>query len=141
MAMTPTNRRSALVIMILAGAVLTACGTPRPKDFGGRWRPVNRFHTNVVELPLQRDYRYFAAPLDQTLKTMLVRWSQDNGLVLDYQMRSDFSLPVSAGEIESTDIHSALNALNDIFAPQHVNAELRDGYIKVSEIPERASST
>lgn len=141
MAMTPPVRGPALATMILAVLALTACGTPRPKDFGGRWKPVNRFQANVVELPLRRDYHYFAAPLDQTLRTMLARWSHDNGLVLDYQLRSDFSLPSSAGAIQSTDIHAVLNAINNIFAPQSVNAQLLDGHILVTEIQAGAPSS
>ena len=87
--------------------LLSACGTPAAKDFGGRWKPVNKYDDKVVEIPLALPYTYYAAPMDGTLKTMLTRWTKDTGLKLAYRLRSDFSLTRSASGIHTTELRDA----------------------------------
>jgi hypothetical protein len=106
--------------------VLTACGTPAAKDFGGRWKPVNKYDDKVVEIPLAVPYTYYAAPMDGTLKVMLTRWTSDTGAKLNYKLRSDFTLPKSASAIHTSELRDAASQLSAIYAPQGV-AVLVDG--------------
>jgi hypothetical protein len=100
--------------------LLSACGTPAAKDFGGSWKPVNRYDDKAVEIPLAVPYTYYAAPMDGTLKVMLTRWSTDTGTKLDYKLRSDFTLPKSASAIHTTESRDAASQLSAIYAPQGV---------------------
>jgi hypothetical protein len=63
-------------------AAMTACGTPPPEDFGGHWAPLSRYQEAPAEIPLAPSYLFYAAPIDETLKTMLERWARDAGLKL-----------------------------------------------------------
>jgi hypothetical protein len=99
---------------------LTACGTPPAKDFSGSWRPLNRFHSQATEIPLQQAYAFYAAPMDETLKTMLSRWAKDTGRTLDYGLDYDVTLYKPVADIRTTDIDSAVQQLSTIFAAQHV---------------------
>ena len=100
--------------------LLTACGTPAAKDFGGSWKPVNKYDDKTVEIPLAVPYTYYAAPMDGTLKTMVTRWSTDTGVKLDYKLRSDFTLPKSASAIHTTEGRDAASQLSAIYGPQGI---------------------
>jgi hypothetical protein len=100
--------------------LLSACGTPAAKDFGGSWKPVNRYDDKTVEIPLAVPYTYYAAPMDGTLKVMLTRWSTDTGIKLDYKLRSDFTLPKTASAIHTTEGRDAASQLSAIYAPQGI---------------------
>lgn len=112
----------AFTLFLVTGFVLalTACGTPPAKDFGGRWRPVNKYDDKAVEIPLAVPYTYYAAPMDGTLKVMLTRWSTDTGLKLNYKLRSDFTLPKSTSSIHTTEGRDAASQLSAIYAAQGV---------------------
>ncbi|MDR6644121.1 hypothetical protein J2X57_003359 [Luteibacter sp. 1214] len=124
----------ALTLLLVSGFVLllSACGTPPAKDFGGRWRPVNKYDDKVVEIPLAVPYTYYAAPMDGTLKVMLTRWSSDTGMKLNYKLRSDFTLPKSTSSIHTTEGRDAASQLSAIYAPQGV-VVLIDGPVIVVE--------
>src|SRR5690606_33183928 len=51
--------------ILLPALLLAGCGTPAARDFGGRWKPVNRFRSATTEIPLGRHYTYYAAPMDE----------------------------------------------------------------------------
>lgn len=121
---------SLLVATILA---LSACSTPPAKDFGGRWKPVNRYDDTTVEIPLALPYTYYAAPMDGTLKTMLTRWSTDTGLKLNYKLRSDFTLPRSAAAIHTSEARDAATQVSTIFAAQGVTVVVTGSEILVAE--------
>jgi hypothetical protein len=106
--------------------LLSACGTPAAKDFGGSWKPVNRYDDKTVEIPLAVPYTYYAAPMDATLKTMLTRWTNDTGLKLSYRLRSDFTLSKSTSQIHTSELRDAAAQLSKIYAPQGV-AVIVDG--------------
>jgi hypothetical protein len=112
--------------------LLSACGTPAAKDFGGRWKPVNRYDDKTVEIPLAVPYTYYAAPMDATLKTMLTRWTTDTGLKLSYRLRSDFTLSKSTAQIHTSELRDAAAQLSKIYAPQGV-AVIVDGPTLVIE--------
>lgn len=120
--------RPALSVVVTSGVavLLSACGTPPAKDFGGRWRPVNKYDDKVVEIPLAVPYTYYAAPMDGTLKTMLTRWTTDTGMKLSYKLRSDFTLPKTTSGIHTTEVRDATSQLSAIYAAQGV-AVLVDG--------------
>lgn len=126
--------RPAFLLCVLAGAslLLSACGTPPAKDFGGRWRPVNKYDDKAVEIPLAVPYTYYAAPMDGTLKVMLTRWSTDTGMKLNYKLRSDFTLPKSTSSIHTTEGRDAASQLSAIYAAQGV-VVLIDGPVIVVE--------
>ena len=120
------NKVLTLPLTLCLVAALAACGTPPAKDFGGQWRPVNKYDEKVVEIPLAVPYTYYAAPMDGTLKSMLTRWTSDNGMKLDYKLRSDFTLTKAASGIHTTEVRDAASQLSAIYAPQGVSV-LVDG--------------
>lgn len=106
--------------MLLAIAMLTACSTPPARDFGGPWKPVNRFQRAPTEIPLNPAYVYYASPMDETLKTMLTRWARDSGRTLSYELPFDVTLYQPVSGIRTTDIDDAVARLNTIYAAQGV---------------------
>lgn len=113
--------------MLLAIAALAACGTPPAKNFSGPWKPVNRFQNTPTEIPLNPAYVFYASPMDETLKTMLARWSRDSGRELSYKLPFDVTLYQPVAGIRTTDIDDAMAQLNAIYAAQgvSVSANLR----------------
>lgn len=114
--------------------LLTACGTPAAKDFGGSWKPVNKYDDKTVEIPLAVPYTYYAAPMDGTLKTMLTRWTNDTGMKLAYKLRSDFTLPKSASSIHTSEARDAASQLSAIYAPQGVAVTIAGSELVVEEV-------
>jgi hypothetical protein len=114
--------------------LLSACGTPAAKDFGGRWKPVNKYDDKVVEIPLALPYTYYAAPMDGTLKTMLTRWTKDTGLKLAYRLRSDFSLTRAASGIHTTELRDATAQLSTIYGAQGVAVTVDGPQLVVEEV-------
>ncbi len=114
--------------------LLSACGTPAAKDFGGRWKPVNRYDDKTVEIPLAVPYTYYAAPMDGTLKTMLTRWTSDTGMKLQYKLRSDFTLPKSTAAIHTTEVRDATSQLSTIYAQQGVAVTVQGPDLIVEEL-------
>lgn len=114
--------------------VLTACGTPSAKDFGGRWKPVNKYDDKVVEIPLAVPYTYYAAPMDGTLKTMLTRWTKDTGMKLAYRLRSDFSLTRATSGIHTTELRDATTQLSTIYGAQGVAVTVNGPELVVEEV-------
>lgn len=106
----------------LAVVVATAaCGTPPPSDFGGDWRPVNRFHDEPSAIPLQPAYAFHATPIDETLKKMLERWAADSGLKLSYRLDVDYTLHTPVARIRTSDLSAATSELTDLYAAQGVS--------------------
>jgi hypothetical protein len=121
-----------LMGMLLSGTlVLAGCGAPPPKDFGGAWKPVNRFPATTTVIPLNQQYEFFASPMDGTLKTMLTRWAKDSGLTLSYRITDDYTLTAQASQIHTLDIHVAIGQLNTIYASQGVLITSSDRQIDV----------
>jgi hypothetical protein len=120
--------------MALFAAMLSACGTPAAKDFGGSWKPVNHFEDKTTEIPLAVPYTYYAAPMDGTLKTMLSRWTADNGMKLQYKLRSDFTLTKAASAIHTTELRDAVSQLSSIYGPQGVAVLVAGPDLVVEEI-------
>lgn len=114
--------------------LLSACGTPAAKDFGGSWKPVNKYDDKVVEIPLALPYTYYAAPMDSTLKTMLTRWTKDTGLKLQYRLRSDFSLTRAASGIHTTELRDATAQLSKIYGAQGVAVTVNGSDLVVEEV-------
>lgn len=112
--------RCALAGLILATLALSACGTPPAKDFGGSWKPVNRFQSRPTAIPLNRAYTYYAAPMDETLKAMLTRWARDTDRALDYSLGYDVTLYGPVADIRTSDLQAATRQLNNIYAAQNV---------------------
>lgn len=109
-------------IAAVAALMVAGCATKSAPDFGGRWKPVNRFAVATTEIPLYSSYVYQASPMDGTLKAMLERWAKDSGRTLDYRLNSDFTLygavskidrETGAVEYESTS-RGAVSYLNDL---------------------------
>jgi hypothetical protein len=113
--------------------LLSACGTPAAKDFGGSWKPVNRYDDKTVEIPLAVPYTYYAAPMDGTLKTMVTRWTNDTGMKLAYKLRSDFTLPKSTAAIHTSEARDAASQLSAIYAPQGVAVTIDGPELVVQE--------
>lgn len=121
-------------IILVFSLALTGCGTPPARDFGGSWKPVNHFDKKTTEIPLAVPYTYYAAPMDGTLKTMLTRWTTDNGMKLQYKLRSDFTLTTAASAIHTSELRDAASQLSGIYAPQGVAVVVNGPDLVVDEI-------
>ncbi|KHL57323.1 hypothetical protein [Xanthomonas cannabis] len=108
---------------VVSGAILllSACATKAAPDFGGRWKPVNRFAKTTMEIPLYKSYVYQATPMDGTLKAMLERWAKDSSMDLDYKILSDYTLFGAVAEISSTNVNEAAASLSAVYAGQGVS--------------------
>ena len=128
--------RPALILFFVSSLtmLLSACGTPAAKDFGGSWKPVNKYDDKVVEIPLAVPYTYYAAPMDGTLKVMLTRWTSDTGLKLNYKLRSDFTLPKTTSAIHTTELRDATAQLSTIYAAQGVAVVVQGPELLVTDI-------
>lgn len=125
----------------LAAIMLAGCAAPKPKDFNGKWIPVNRFSATTSPIPLHRSYTYFASPLDATLKSLLERWARDTGMRVDYRYGNDFTLYAPVSAIHTTDVASALGQLNHIYASQDVRITVNRGAFVVDAQPPSQPST
>ena len=88
-----------MALAMATAALATACTTTPAPEFGGKWRPVNRFADTTREIPLNPAYMYYALPMDGTLKGVLARWAKDTHAGLSYQLSSDYTLPAAVGQI------------------------------------------
>jgi len=120
---------------MLAALALSGCGTPPAKDFGGSWKPINRFQDAPSEIPLAQPYAFYASPMDGTLKTMLTRWSKDSGMVLSYQLHSDFTLFKPVAQIHTPNAKAAAAELSAIYASEGVQISVSDRQIIVEAAP------
>ncbi|BDU23252.1 hypothetical protein [Dyella sp. GSA-30] len=118
---------------MLAALALSGCGTPPAKDFGGSWKPVNRFQDAPTEIPLAQPYAFYASPMDGTLKAMLTRWSKDSGMVLSYQLHSDYTLFKPVSQIHTPNAKAAAAELSAIYASEGVQITVNDRQIVVEE--------
>jgi type IV pilus biogenesis protein CpaD/CtpE len=121
-----------LVLAIALASTLAGCGTPPAKDFGGSWKPVNHYQDHTTAIPLAQAYTFYASPMDGTLKTMLTRWSKDSGMVLSYQLTSDYTLYKPVAQIQTHDIRAAAADLNSIYAAEGVFITINDKQILVA---------
>lgn len=118
---TDFNKRTLWCCLLATAALLSACAAPPAKDFGGKWKPVNRFQDTTSEIPLNQAYTYYASPMDETLRTMLRRWTKDSGLQFSYQLQSDYTLYKAVAQIHTTDVYAATQQLSSIYAAQGVS--------------------
>lgn len=119
---------------LLPAILLAGCGTPAAKDFGGRWKPVNRFQSSTTEIPLNRPYTYYAAPMDETLRNMLVRWTTDTGITLVYRLSSDYTLFAPVTKVRTADVRQAARELSAIYAAQGVSVTFAAGRLQVDRV-------
>lgn len=127
-------KRALMGASMIATLALTGCGTPAAKDFGGRWKQVNRYQDAPTEIPLAKTYTYYAAPMDGTLKSMLTRWAKDSGMQLSYDLPSDYTLYKPVTQIHTTDLQSAMAELNSIYAAQSVSISADNRRIAVQAL-------
>ncbi|HET6806332.1 MAG TPA: hypothetical protein VFH59_12925 [Frateuria sp.] len=125
----PPNR--ILGTLLLPALLLAGCGTPAAKDFGGRWKPINRLQSTTTEIPLNRAYTYYAAPMDETLRNMLVRWTGDTGMTLVYRIPSDYTLFAPVARVRTADLREAARELSEIYSAQGVVVTLAEGRLQV----------
>lgn len=128
-------------VLLITTLTLTACATPAAKDFGGRWRPINHFPTTTTAIPLNPSYVFFAAPTDITLRTMLARWAKDNSLELSYELGNDYTLVLPVTQVRTTDLRSAIEQLNAIYASSSLLLSATHRQILVQPISANAPAT
>ncbi len=121
------------VPLLLVVSVLAGCGTTPAKDFGGRWKPVNRFAQAPTEIPLYSSYVFQASPTDRTLKTMLERWARDTGLVLDYRLTSDYTLYGPVAGLNTTSAQQAVSKVTSAYATQGLSVSINGNAMTVSQ--------
>ncbi len=112
-------------------AMLAACGTTPAPDYGGRWRPVNRFSAATEAIPLYQSYVFQASPMDGTLKKMLERWAKDTNMTLSYLHPSDFTLHAPVASVHTGSAQDAVSQLNAIYSAQHVGVAIEGNQIVV----------
>ncbi|MGK2909337.1 MAG: hypothetical protein ACSLE1_06015 [Sphingobium sp.] len=127
-------------LMLALGALLSACGTTPPPDYGGKWRPVNNYSETPIEIPLATAYIFQASPMDGTLKTMLTRWAKDSNMSLDYRFGSDFTLYGAVSKIDTTSIQDATSQLTSAYAAQGVAVTVQGRKIIVAPAVSRPAS-
>ncbi|NIJ91226.1 hypothetical protein FHR49_004066 [Xanthomonas campestris] len=130
-----------LILVSVAAATLGACGTTPAPDFGGRWKPVNRFAKSTMEIPLYTSYVYQATPMDGTLKTMLERWTKDSNMSLAYNLPSDFTLYGSVSKISTSSVQQATVELSSVYAAQGVSVSVVGNQIVVQSAAAATSSS
>lgn len=108
------------ILTLCSGLMLAACTTTPAPDFGGRWKPVNRFDTAPTEIPLHSSYAFQASPMDGTLKAMLERWARDSGMRLEYRLASDYTLHAGVARISTTSAQQAMSDVSAAYAAQGV---------------------
>lgn len=135
-------KRALMGTSMIAMLALAGCGTPPAKDFGGRWKPANRFQDAPTEIPLAKTYTYYASPMDGTLKSMLTRWTKDSGMQLNYQLPSDYTLYKPVSQIRTPDIQAAASELSSIYASQgvSVSADNRQILVQAAGQPQAETS-
>lgn len=111
--------------------VLVGCATSPALDFGGRWKPANRYATTAEEIPLYQSYVFTASPMDGTLKNMLTRWTKDSKMTLSYLHPSDFSLHQPVAQIHTNDLQQAVSQLTAAYAEQRVSVTASNNQIVV----------
>lgn len=116
--------------MLMALAATTACATAAP-EYGGRWKPVNRYADVPQEIPLYQAYAFYPSPMDRTLKTMLERWARDSKMTLSYLHPSDFTLHAAVAGIRTNSLQEAASQLTAAFAPQGVSIAAEGNQIVV----------
>lgn len=120
------------VLFAVAAAVgLAACATTPAPDFGGRWKPVNRFDAATTEIPLYSSYSFQASPMDGTLKSMLERWAKDVGMTLDYRIASDYTLYGAVSRIGTTNAEQAVADVTEAYAAQGISVSIAGNQIVV----------
>lgn len=124
---------------LLSALLLSGCATQPAPEFGGRWKPVNRFSKTTSEIPLHSSYVYQASPMDGTLKGMLERWAKDSGMSLDYRISSDYTLYRGVSEISTTRPQQALVELTAAYARQGVSVAIIGNRIVVDRATAEAA--
>ncbi|MCW2004999.1 hypothetical protein FHY30_003823 [Xanthomonas arboricola] len=130
-----------LIFVAVAAAIISACGTNPAPDFGGRWKPVNRFAKSAMEIPLYTSYVYQATPMDGTLKTMLERWTKDSNMTLAYNLPSDFTLYGGVSKISTSSVQQATVELSAVYAAQGVSVSVMGNQIVVQSASSATSSS
>jgi len=123
----------ARVLATLAVLAATAACATRAPEYGGRWKPVNRYAETPQEIPLYQAYAFHPSPMDGTLKSMLERWARDSKMVLSYQHRSDFTLHAAVADLRTNDLQAAVTQLTAAFAPQGVSVTVEGNQIVVRD--------
>ena len=131
----PNSKSFRLFLALALVALATGCATRPAPDFGGRWKPVNRFSEETQAIPLQDTYVFYASPMDRTLKAMLERWAKDNDMTLTYRHPMDYTLYSGVAEIRTPSLQEAVSQLNTAYAAQQVTIG-----VSGSEIVVRVSS-
>ena len=111
--------------------VLSGCATRPAPDFGGRWKPANRYAATAEEIPLYQSYVFTASPMDGTLRNMLTRWAKDSKMTLSYLHPSDFSLYQPVAQINTNDLQQAVFQLTSAYAGKRVSVTASNNQIVV----------
>lgn len=126
-------RRISVSLVCAVSMLLAGCATPDAVDPRGKWRPVHQFAEAPQAIPLQRAYVFQAFPSDQTLKTLLTRWSADAGIGLTYLHPNDYTLHTPIAQLRTTSVEQAATALSEAYALQGVRIAAEQGGLVVSQ--------
>lgn len=129
-----TRKGQRAAIAMAAMIALAGCSTPALRDYGGRWKPVNRFPASTTEIPLASAYVFYASPLDGTLKALLTRWARDTGLQLNFRLGADYTLVAPVATIRTGDLRQAAAELSAVYAAQGISITTEPGQLVVQPV-------
>ncbi|WP_432591916.1 hypothetical protein [Stenotrophomonas maltophilia] len=132
-ALPPFKRRSAGLasFVLLVATTIAGCGTTPAPEFGGRWRPLDRFADVSTPILLQSRYVYYVAPVDRTLKGVLERWAADSGVPLTYRSAHDFTLHAGSSGVRATDLGTAVQQMESAYQRHGLQIRFESGTIVV----------
>jgi len=124
-----------VVLAVGTTLMVAGCATQPAPEYGGRWRPVNRFSETPQAIELYQTYEFYASPLDGTLKAMLARWASDSKMTLSYQAPMDYTLFGPVAEVRTRDLREAASRLSALYAAQGVAIAVEAKRIVVRPAP------
>ena len=115
-----------LVYPFLAILTLGACAAPEVPEVPDDWKPLNTYTQEIRKIPLQKPYAYTVLPIDGSLKCLLERWARDKKMQLHYNVRSDFTLPVSLNDFKKANLEESLAVLDKTYKAKGITIGLVD---------------
>ena len=107
-------------LLSLGLVLLSACASDGAPNFGGSWQPVNRYPSAAATTPT-----YVISARDASLRSLLQRWSTQDGLQLDDRLNQDYPLPATLTGFRHLSLPQALLALQTLYAREQVMLELQ----------------
>lgn len=133
-------RLSNIVCAVSMVWLLSACGTTPPPEPQGKWYPVNRLPEQTQAIPLNSAYVFYVTPMDGTLKSLLMRWTKDRGIPLQYGISMDYTLHAPVAQIRTSNMLDAVSQLSGFYNAQGIEIQASEGAIIVRPSNDRTGT-